>query len=139
VALKLSLQQAFSLIEILVVVAVIAVLTSLIIVSLFGTARQTSEIVARQQQAELQTALANWLTSASSEPGGLAKARSAYNSAPHKLLILSNYLQIDTYLRLTNSASEVRSSALTTCRATLQFSPLWTTENSPSIFWSNSQ
>jgi prepilin-type N-terminal cleavage/methylation domain-containing protein len=133
----LYLQRAFSLVEILVVIAVIAILSSLVIVALFGTAKQTSEIVARQQQAELQTALGNWITTTSSEPGGLAEARRKYTNTANKLSLLTNYLQEATYLRLTNTGNAVRSSALTASKARLEFSPSWSTTDAPVVNWVN--
>jgi prepilin-type N-terminal cleavage/methylation domain-containing protein len=133
----LYLQRAFSLVEILVVIAVIAILSSLVIVALFGTAKQTSEIVARQQQAELQTALGNWITTTSSEPGGLAESRRKYTNTANKLSLLTNYLQEATYLRLTNTGNAVRSSALTASKARLEFSSSWSTTDAPVVNWVN--
>lgn len=129
--------SAFSLIEILIAVAVIAILSAFLIGSISGTTQQANQMVARQQQAELQTALGNWISAASAEPGGLAGARGRYNAQADKLSLLSNYLQADTFARLTASGSQVTSSALTGSRATLHFSPTWEAGRTPIVTWSN--
>lgn len=129
--------SAFSLIEILIAVAVIAVLAAFLIGSISGTTQQANQIVARQQQAELQTALGNWLSAASAEPGGLARARGRYNAQDEKLSLLSNYLQADTFARLTAAGSQVTSSALNGSRAALHFSPTWEVGRTPIVTWSN--
>jgi len=131
--------NAFSLIEIIVVVAVIGILSSLIISMISGTSQHASEVIARQQQAELQTALGNWISSAASEPGGLATARSRYAAAANKLSLLSNYLQESTYLRLSNTGTEVRSDALIASKARLHFSQSWSPTTTPTVTWSNVQ
>ncbi len=61
--------DAFSLIEILIAVAVIAIISAFLISSISGTTQQANQTVARQQQAELQTALGNWISAASAGPG----------------------------------------------------------------------
>lgn len=129
---------AFSLIEILIAVAVIAILSTFLIGLISGTSQQANQIVARQQQAELQSALGNWITAASAEPGGLAGARSRYNSQAEKLLLLSNYLQPDTYSRLTGSGNRVSSPALDGSRASLYFSATWELGSAPAVILSNS-
>lgn len=129
--------RGFSLIEILVVVAVIAIFATIALSILSGTSQQANEVVARQQQAELQTALGNWIAAASSAPGGLAEARSRYSGASDKLSLLSDYLQPATLQRLSNSASGISSSALIASGARLYFTAPWTATNSPSVVWSN--
>ena len=132
-------EHAFSLVEILIVVAVIAILATLAMSVLSGTSRQANEMVARQQQAELQTALGNWIASASSEQGGLAEARRRYNNEANKLLLLADYLQTATAQSLSSSGSSITSAALTASGARLYFSTPWSATNSPSVVWSNTQ
>lgn len=127
--------EGFSLVEIMVVVAVIGILSALIIATISGSAEYANEVIARQEQAELQTALGNWIATTSSAPGGLAAARAQYANAANKLSLLSNYLQEATFLRLTNSGTQVRSPALTASRARLEFSSNWTTTTVPSVNW----
>lgn len=99
--------------------------------------RGAQESVARQQQAQLQTALGSWVVSASSGAGGLAAARTTYNSAGNKLALLQSYLQPGTYANLQGDGDSVRSAALTASGASLQFST-WNVGESPSIIWVNS-
>jgi prepilin-type N-terminal cleavage/methylation domain-containing protein len=129
--------DAFSLIEILIAVAVIAIISAFLISSISGTTQQANQTVARQQQAELQTALGNWISAASAGPGGLAAARGLYNAQADKLSLLSNYLQADPFARLTASGSQVNSAALAGSRAALQFSPTWEAGQTPIVTWSN--
>ena len=129
---------AFSLIEMLVVVAIIAVLAALIFPSISPMRGVASERTARQQQAELQTALGNWISAVSGDAGGLAAARSAYNAANNKLSLLSNYLQPGTYTNLVGTGTAVRSAALTTSGARLEFSAPWNVGGYPTIQWINS-
>ena len=127
----------FSLIEVLIIVAVLGVLATLLIPYISPVREGAQEAVARQQQAELQSALGNWIAATSAQPGGLAAARSAYNSAGTKLDLLQNYLQAGTYASLTGTGSKVTSAALTGAGASLQFSS-WSVGGSPSVTWVNS-
>jgi len=127
----------FSLVEVLVVVAVLGVLATLLIPYISHTRESAQEAVARQQQAELQTALGNWIAATAAQPGGLAAARNTYNSAGTKLELLQNYLQAGTYAALTGTGTKVTSAALTSAGASLQFSS-WPVGGSPSVTWANS-
>jgi len=131
--------KAFSLVEVIIVVAVIGILATFIISSLSGSSEYANMVVARQEQAELQTALGNWIVATSSQPGGLAEARHQYTNEANKLLLLSNYLQDATYqrLRLTSTGAVVRSPALTASKARLEFSSSWSATDAPSVNWIN--
>ena len=122
-----------SLLEMLVVVAILGTLAALIIPYVSPLRGTASVQVARQQQAELQTALGAWVAANSAGPGGLAAARSAYAGA-NKLQLLQNYLQPSTYAMLSNGAGGVTSEALTEAGASLQFSS-WGVDTSPSVNW----
>lgn len=127
-----------SLVELLVVIAIIAVLSALVIPNISSIRGGTQEAVARQQQAELQTALGSWISATSAQPGGLAAARNAYNSAGSKLALLQSYLQASTYASLSGSGSSVSSAALTASGASLQFSA-WGIESPPTVNWVGGQ
>lgn len=127
----------FSFIEVLIIITVIGVIATLVLPKISDTRASASLSTARQQQAQLQTALGNWITTASSQSGGLAGARSSYNSTANKLTLLQNYLQAATYANLQGSGDSVTSAALTASGASLQFSS-WTVGGSPSIIWVNS-
>lgn len=123
-----------SLIEMLIVVAILGIVAALLIPYISPMRGAASVQVARQQQAELQTALGSWIAAASAGPGGLAAARNAYNSAGSKLALLQNYLQPATYASLSGSGSSVTSEALGSAGASLQFSS-WGVASAPSVNW----
>jgi type II secretory pathway pseudopilin PulG len=125
---------AFSLVEILITVAVVGIMTALLIPYISPMRRGTQEAVARQQQAQLQTALDNWVVATSGGPGGLAAARTAYTGT--KLAILQNYLQAATYANLSGDGDTVTSAALDGANAYLQFSS-WSGSQQPTVQWIN--
>lgn len=127
-------RAAFSLVEILIVIVVIVILSSLLIPQISRVKEGAQISVARQQQAELQTALGNWVVAQSSQPGGLAAARAAYTGT--KLTLLQNYLQAATYASLSGSADSVTSAALDSANARLQFSA-WPLDGQPTVDWVN--
>jgi type II secretory pathway pseudopilin PulG len=110
-------------------------ITAALLVPYISPMRGTASVqVARQQQAQLQTALGSWVASASSGPGGLAAARTAYNGASSKLALLEDYLQPSTYAALSGSGNSVSSEALTEAGASLQFSS-WGVAGAPTVNW----
>jgi len=120
------------------VVAILGVMATLL-VTYVSPLRDTASIqVARQQQAELQTALGAWIAASSAGPGGLAAARGAYNGAGSKLALLQNYLQPATYAAMSGSGSSVTSQALNEAGASLQFSS-WGVGGAPSVNWVGGQ
>lgn len=127
-----------SFLELLLVVAVLGVLAALLMPYVSPMRGAASTQVARQQQAELQTALGSWIAAASAGPGGLAAARNAYNSTGSKLGLLQSYLQPATYAAFSGAGSSVSSAALTACGASLQFSA-WGIESPPVVTWSGGQ
>jgi prepilin-type N-terminal cleavage/methylation domain-containing protein len=130
-------RAGFSLVEILLVVAVIAVISSILIPYFSPIRRAASGQVARQQQAELQTALSSWVIAQSGGPGGLAAARATYNSAAgSRLQLLQNYLQVATYSLLSFDGGAVTSTALDSMNAYLQFSD-WAADGQPTVQWVN--
>ena len=127
----------FSLVEVLVVVTVIGILSTLIVSSITGAARDSRMVVARQQQAVLQEALNSWIAAASSGTNSLSAARSAYaaaSTASAKLALLQPYLQASTYEHFANysSGTAISSEALQRVGASLQFST-WSATNYPSV------
>lgn len=123
---------AFSLVEILVAILVIGI-TAAFLVPQIRNVKQSSEVaIARQQQAELQVALGNWIAAASSGPGGLAAAKTAYSG--NKLALVSAYLHPSTSESLSGTGDTVTSDALTGAGAYLQFSA-WSSNNPPVVEW----
>jgi prepilin-type N-terminal cleavage/methylation domain-containing protein len=135
---KTTSRSGFSFFESLVVVAMLGIIATLLITYVSPMRETTSIQVARQQQAELQTALGAWIAAASSGPGGLAAARGSYSGAGSKLGLLQAYLQPATYAALSGSGSSVSSEALAEAGASLQFSS-WGVDNSPSVNWVGGQ
>ena len=130
--------KATSLIELLVVVAILGVIAALLFPYFSPTRGMASQQVARQQQAELQTALGNWIVAQSSGPGGLAAARAAYSShSGTKLQLLQSYLQPATYANLSGTGDNVTSPALSGAKAYLQFSSWSTASQQPMVQWIN--
>jgi prepilin-type N-terminal cleavage/methylation domain-containing protein len=131
--------KAFSLVEILVVIAVIAILSTLLLPRISGINEASHTAVARQQQAELQTALGNWIIAQSSGPGGLAAARVAYTgtNVTDKIDLLQPYLQASTYASLDGDGDTVGSPALDKANAYLQFSPWTISSQQPIVEWKN--
>jgi prepilin-type N-terminal cleavage/methylation domain-containing protein len=127
-------ESGMSLLEVLLVVVIIGILATLLIPSISPMKQGSSIQVARQQQAELQTALGSWVAAASAGPGGLAAARGSYNSAGSKLGLLEDYLQPATYAMFSGSGSSVSSEALTAAGASLQFSA-WSVDSAPAVTW----
>ena len=132
-----QVEKGFSLVEILVVIAVVGIMLTMAISYVAGTTRHAKLAVARQQQAELQTALGKWVVAKSSGTGGLAAARALYSgtSGP-KIQLLQSYLQAATYASLSSSGSTVTSSALDSANAYLQFSD-WPSAGQPTVQWVN--
>lgn len=131
---SLSRQTGLSLLELLVVVAIIGILAALLTPYVSPMQGAASAQIARQQQAELQTALGSWLAAQSAGSGGLAAARTTYNGAGSKLALLQDYLQPSTYSSLSANGNSVSSAALSKAGATLQFSS-WGIESPPSVNW----
>lgn len=127
-----------SFLELLLVVTLLGILAGLLMPYISPMRGAASNQVARQQQAELQTALGSWIAAASAGPGGLAAARNSYNSASSKLALLQDYLQPATYAALSANGSRVSSQALSASGASLQFSA-WGIESPPVVNWSGGQ
>ncbi len=128
-------QHAFSLVELLVTIAVIGILTGFVITSISNAAGDARMVTARQQQAVLQEALNAWISAAASGTSSLSTAQTAYNAAATpaaKLALLQNYLQAGTYSEFTTTSTQIRSSAMTKAGVYLQFSA-WNGTTYPTV------
>jgi prepilin-type N-terminal cleavage/methylation domain-containing protein len=128
--------SGFTLVEILLVIAIIGVMSALVLTTIGNAARDSHEVVARQQQVSLQQALNAWINS-SGNSNSVTVARTRYNAAANqgaRLALIRDYLAGETYDHLTNasSADQIRSTALQKSGRYLVFSA-WTTTNYPSV------
>jgi len=126
----------FTLVEILLVIAIIGVMSALVLTTIGNAARDSHEVVARQQQVSLQQALNAWINSPGNS-NSVTVARTRYNNAANhaaRLALISGYLAGETYDHLTNasSADQIRSTALQKSGRYLVFST-WTTTNYPTV------
>ncbi len=128
--------KGFTLVEMLLVIAVISVMSALVISAVSNSAADTRTIVARQQQAVLQEALNAWVASASAGNLGLQAARSAYSSngsSQAKLTLISGYLDSGTYSNFTtNAGGAIQSDAMSKIGKSLTFST-WTSNSYPRV------
>lgn len=134
---RAATRGGFTLVELLLVIAVIGIMSALIISSVTNAARDSRLVVARQQQAVLQEALNAWITAASGGTNSLLAARTAYNSAGSasaKLELLRDYLQPSTYDQFSQNSSggSVQTDAMKTANVSLGFSA-WSGSAYPTV------
>lgn len=122
---------AFSLVEAIFTIAIIAIMSSIIVAAISNASRDANRIVARQQQATLNSALNAWvmgsmrITSGANEGQlrSLEDVRAEYNGQTSSLARLqliaptagSGYLDETTrshFIDYTNNAGRIESSAL---------------------------
>ena len=109
--------RAFTLVEMLIVIAVIGIMSALVISAFSNAAQDTRRVVARQQQAAVQNAVNAWVNSVSQQQG-LAQTRTLYNLAgtsKGRLQLVKLYLDDATlshFLSNTTNDNEVKSAHL---------------------------
>lgn len=112
-------RHAFTMVEMLIVIAVIGIMSALVIAAFSNAAQDTRRVVARQQQATVQNAVNAWVNSVSQQQG-LAEARRLYNlagSSKGRVQLVSGYLDDSTVSHFLNPSNttnndQVRSAAL---------------------------
>lgn len=131
-------EQAFTLVEVLLVIAIIGIMSALILTVIGNAAQDSHRVVARQQQVSLQQALNAWINSPANS-NSLTVARANYNAAGNQaaiLALLQNYLGADTYGHMSDTnyttGSQVGSESLRKANSHLEFST-WTTSNYPTV------
>jgi len=131
-------KRAFTLVEMLLVIAVIGILTALVVAAISNAAQDTRVVIGRQQNVVLQEALNSWVTSASSGTANLSSARSAYSAqttSKAKLIMLKDYLDPITYdhmILYTVDEGKIQTEALTKAGLYLQFSA-WSGTSYPKV------
>lgn len=109
--------RAFTMVEMLIVIAVIGIMSALVISAFSNAAQDTRRVVARQQQAAVQNAVNAWVNSIS-QTQGLAQTRNLYNLAgtsKGRLQLVQAYLDdasLSHFLSNTTNNNEVKSAAL---------------------------
>lgn len=122
--------NGFSLVELLVTIAVIGIMSAIVITSINNAAQDSRLTMARQQQVVLQEALNSWITAQPS----VTQARSSYAGASDKLSLVRAYLQPDTYDQLAagSSSGQISSEPMRKAGVYLEFSS-WTATNTPVV------
>ena len=132
-------KRAFTMVEMLIVIAVIGIMSALVISALANAAQDTRRVIARQQQAAVQNAVNAWVNSVSQQ-SGLSEARRLYNLAgtsKGRLQLVGGYLDDSTLAHFLNPSNttndaEVKSAAL---KKTNQYLSLgnWASSSYPKV------
>lgn len=130
--------RGFTMVEMLIVISVIAIMAALVVSAFSNAAQDTRRVVARQQQAAVQSAVNAWVTAQSSGTGSLHSARSTYNAAPTSLArlnLVANYLDessIAHFRTNTTNTGQVSSEALKKTNQYLEL-PSWNSASYPKV------
>jgi len=128
---------AFTMVEMLIVIAVIGIMSALVISSFSNAAQDSRRVVARQQQAAVQNAVNAWVAAQSSRTS-LYDARVAYNAkttGEDKLDEIKRYLDDSTYQHFKDNTSDnnkIQSAALKKTSQHLTLSP-WLAGSYPKV------
>lgn len=128
----------FTLVEMLIVISVIAIMAAMVISAFSNAAQDTRRVVARQQQAAVQSAVNAWVASQSSGTGSLAATRTAYNDATTSLArlnLVANYLDDTTIAHFrtnTTNTDRILSEALNKTNQYLEL-PNWDASSYPKV------
>ncbi len=140
----------FSLVEAIFTIAIIGIMSSIVVAAIANASRDANRIVARQQQAALNSALNAWVMGTLRVPRGesnegqvygLEQVRSMYNGRPtslSRLLLISpdleeGYLDEATrahFIEHTTNSNRIESSALKLAKQHLTL-PIWQTGEFP--------
>jgi prepilin-type N-terminal cleavage/methylation domain-containing protein len=130
-------RRGFSLVELLIVLAVIGILASIVIANMANAAHDSRRIIARQQQVVLQGAVNTWVAQ-SCTTSSLSAVRTVYNTPQNslaRLALIQNYLDPDTYSHFTTNTSDtakVQSDAMKRAGKWIQF-PVWASDSYPQV------
>jgi prepilin-type N-terminal cleavage/methylation domain-containing protein len=137
---------AFSLVELLIVIAVIAIMASLVISAFSNAAADSRNVLAGQQQAVLQEAVNSWIAHASSAPNSLKEARDEFAGAgtsTARLEKVKDYLDDRTYTHFRDSSasgdgSKILSDALIKTDQYLEITD-WPADSYPKVYKRSAQ
>jgi prepilin-type N-terminal cleavage/methylation domain-containing protein len=154
--LSSSKPRGFSLIEAIFTIAMISIMSSLVVSSMTNASRDTSRILARQQQATLQSALTAWVMGNMRSTGGgndgqvigVEELRGLYNSQPNTLQRLNlvappdipGYLDDatrDHFWQNSSNNNRIESTALKNSGQYLTL-PIWTLGDFPKVMIADS-
>jgi len=115
-----SCKKAFSLVELLIVIAIIAIMASIVISAFSNASADSRHVLVSQQQAVVQEAINSWLAHDSASPNSLSVAQQHYNArttGAARLALVAAYLDDATYKDFTDNTAaatpdQVRSSSM---------------------------
>jgi prepilin-type N-terminal cleavage/methylation domain-containing protein len=139
-----SVARGFSLIELIIVIAILSILSSIVVMSVTNASRDSRRVMARQQQGALNSAVGAWVGGQSRSPttGQLQSTstiqgiwNTGYTSNKAKLNAIVPYLDAptaDDFVTNSTNGDKVQSSAMTQDTSWISF-PFWATDGSPEV------
>ncbi|MEZ0387144.1 MAG: type II secretion system protein [Verrucomicrobium sp.] len=142
--------RAFTLVEALVTIAILSIMAGVLISAFSSATTDSSRMIARQQQAAIQSALNAWVngdsnrvnvintTTGASKLRTIEEIRTDYNSrvtSLARLNLIAAYLDDPTknhFFNSTKNADQIRSDALTATRQFITL-PTWASGNYPQV------
>lgn len=100
--------KGFTLVEMLLTIAVMSIMAALVISSFSNAAQDSRRVVARQQQAALQEAVNNWVSGQLIAGGSLNSVKTTYNTAANgkaRLGLVASYLDDGTFAHFNSETS----------------------------------
>jgi prepilin-type N-terminal cleavage/methylation domain-containing protein len=128
-------RTGFTLVELLLVIAIIAIMASLVISAFSNASTDSRLVLARQQQAVVQQAVNSWIAYKSASTKSLYSARNDYAAAGTtsraRLDLVKDYLDDATYLQFTG-AEDVQTDAMARTAQHLEITD-WPTDSYPRV------